>query len=81
MEAPFRLRKGPGPACLSTVGSSAANRPASTLAAEVLGLSSTIAPGAGEAMTSTMLCGPPPTRWPSSSETSASAKFRDSARA
>ena len=54
MEAPFRLRKGPGPTCSSTVGSSAANRPASTLAAVVLGLSSTIAPGAGEAVASTM---------------------------
>ncbi len=54
MEAPFRLRKGPGPTCSSMIASSAANRPASTLAAVVRGLSSTIAPGADEAVASTM---------------------------
>ena len=48
MEAPLRLRKGPGPTDSATAGALSSTRPASTLAAMDLGLSLTPAALGGE---------------------------------
>ena len=51
MEAPLRLRKGPGPTDSATAGALSSTRPASTLAAMDLGLSLTPAALGGEGAT------------------------------
>ena len=51
MEAPLRLRKGPGPTDSATAGAWSSTRPASTFAAMDLGLSLTPAALGGEGAT------------------------------